>query len=273
MNFKILIGLGSLLILSISTNLFAMTEIAKVNGKVITLEEFNKKFPVLQPLYQNKVATKQDVLDDLIKRELGVQEAKKMNLEKDPDVQEEIQTILYQALIRKTLNKEFEKINITENEAETFYQKNPDVRTSHIFIQILPNTSKELEKKAFNKIKEIQDKDLKSGKSFAEVAQKYSEGIAAPMGGDIDYQSKDKLDPVYYQTALSLKTPGAVSGIIRTQFGYHIIRLTSIRPWSEANHSAVKNMLYAEKKQALFEAYMKSLKSKASIQINAQNLK
>jgi parvulin-like peptidyl-prolyl isomerase len=275
MKVKTFSGCSLLLGLTICTigHSFASTEVAKINGKVITIDEFNRKFPLLQPLYQNKVATKSDVLEDLIKRELGIQEARKLGLEKDPEVQEEIQTVLYQALLKRTLSKEFEKITVTEKEAEGWYSKNPEVRTSHIFIQVLPNVSKEEEKKAFNRIKEIQDKELKSGKSFSEVAQKFSEGVAAPMGGDIDYQGRDRLDPNYYQAALGLKKPGNVSGIIRTQFGYHIIRLTAIRPWAEANHAAIKNQLFSDKKQALFEKYMKDLRAKASVQVNAQALK
>jgi len=235
---------------------FAATELAKVNGKVISLEEFNKKYQALLPLYQNKTPTKQVVLEDLIKRELGVQEAKKMKLEQDPEVQEEMNTVLYQALLRKQLAKDFEKIQITDSDAKDFYTKSPDLRTSHIFVALSPNATKEDDAAALKRIKEIQDKELKSGKSFSEVAQRSSEGVAAPMGGDIDYQSKSQLDPSYYSAALNLRTPGKVSGIVRSQFGYHIIKLTAVRPWSEVDPSAVKQVLFNERKQNLFDKYM-----------------
>ena len=64
----------------------ASTEVAKVNGKIITLEDFNKKYSALLPLYQNKTPTKAAVLEDLIKRELGIQEAKRLKLDQDPAV-------------------------------------------------------------------------------------------------------------------------------------------------------------------------------------------
>lgn len=263
--FSALTGLALL-----SGSSFAATELAKVNGKVISLEEFNKKYQTLLPLYQNKTPTKQVVLEDLIKRELGVQEAKKMKLDQDPEVQEEMNTVLYQALLRKQLAKDFEKIQITDTDAKAFYTKNPDLRTSHIFVALAPNATKEDDAGALKRIKEIQDKELKSGKSFAEVAQRSSEGVAAPMGGDIDYQSKSQLDPTYYTTALNLRTPGKVSGIIRSQFGYHIIKLTAVRPWSEVDPAAVKQVLFSERKQDLFEKYMKSLRSKASVQVKSE---
>ncbi len=245
----------------------AATELAKVNGKMISLEEFNKKYQTLLPLYQNKTPTRAVVLEDLIKRELGIQEAKKLKLDADPEVQEEMNTVLYQALLRKQLSKEFEKIQITDTDAKVFYTKNPDIRTSHIFVALAPNATKEDEAAALKRIKEIQDKELKSGKSFAEVAQKSSEGVAAPMGGDIDYQSKAQLDPAYYEAALSLKTPGKVSGIVRSQFGFHIIKLTAIRPWGEVDPSAVKQVLFNERKQDMFDRYMKALRAKAQVQV------
>ncbi len=258
--------LGALLLSTFSVAQ-AATELAKVNGKVITLEDFNKKYQALLPLYQSKTPTKTGVLDDLIKRELGVQEAKKLKLEQDPEVQEEINTVLYQALLRKQLAAKFEKIVITDTDARNWYNRNPELRTSHIFVQVPMTATKEEEAAALKRIQEIQNKELKSGKSFAEVAQKFSEGVAAPMGGDIDYQVKAQLDPAYYAAALALKTPGRVSGIVRSQFGYHIIKLTAVRPWTDVDPSIVKQALFNERKQSVFEDYMKGLRSKASVQV------
>lgn len=257
------------LTLTIPAFSFSATELAKVNGKVITLEDFNKKYQALLPLYTNKTPTKANVLDDLIKRELGIQEAKKLKLEQDPEVQDEMNTVLYQALLRKQLVKEFEKIHISDAEAKSWYEKNPEVRTSHIFVAIKPGAKKEEELEAYKRIKEIQDKELKSGKSFAEVAQKFSEGVAAPMGGDLDYQTKDRLDPTYYSTAVALRSPGKVSGIIKTQFGYHIIKLTAIREWNDVDRNTVKQLVLNEKRQGIFDRYMGQLRAKASVSIKS----
>lgn len=248
-------------------------DLARINGKVISVEEFNKKYQTLLPLYPNKTPTKAEVLDDLIKRELGIQEAKKLGLERDPEVQDEIQTVLYQAYLKRALGKEFDKLSVSDDEAKSWYDKNPEIRTSHIFIQVTPNASAADDKKALDRIREIEAKDLKSGKSFAEVAQAKSEGVAAPMGGDIDYQMKDRLDPKYYSAALALRTPGKVTGVVRTQFGYHIIKLTAIRSWTEVDRNLVKSLYLKEKREELFERAMKSLRSKAQVQINAQHLK
>lgn len=252
----------------------AATELARVNNHVITLEDFNRKYSENLKFFQLKAPTKQSVLDDLINRELGIQEAKKMRLDKDPEVIDRMNTVLYQALLDKKLSKAFQGIYVTDEQAREYYAKNPEIRTSHIFVAVPPNATPEQVKKAYAKIKAIQDEQLRPGKkSFAEVAQRFSEGVAAPMGGDIDYQTKDKLDPTYYKTALALKTPGKVSGIIRTPFGFHIIKLTAIRPWQDADKAAVKRMVFDEKRNEIFESYMAQLRRKAKIAIHRELLK
>jgi peptidyl-prolyl cis-trans isomerase C/peptidyl-prolyl cis-trans isomerase D len=264
------LALASLCLISIGA--YAATEVAKVNGKTITLEEFNKKYQAMLPLYQGKTPTRAVVMEDLIKRELGVQEAKRLKLDQDPEVVDEMNTVLYQSLLRKQLAKDLEKITITDTDARAWYNKNPEIRTSHIFFAIPPNATKEDEVSARKRMAEA-EKELSAGKSFAEVAQKHSEGVAAPMGGDIDYQAKSKLDPAYYSAALGLRKPGNVSGIVRSQFGLHKIKLTAIRPWGDVDPSAVKAELLNERKQSLFDNYMKGLRSRAQITVKNELLR
>lgn len=266
---KIRYVLAALSALFIGMNSFAATEVARVNSKVITLDEFNKKYQQLAPLYQGKTPTRKAILDDIIKREVGVQEARRLRLDQDPEVRDEIDTVLYAALLRKQLNKDFENINLGDSEVKSWYERNPEVRTSHIFIAVKPGATKAEEQRAQERLKEIQDKYLKAGNmSFAEVAQKYSEGVAAPMGGDIDYQTKEKLDPAYYSTAVALRSPGKVSGIVRSQYGFHIIKLTGVKEWADVDKAAIRNLVMVEKKQQLFEKYMTALRAKAKVTVN-----
>ncbi|OFZ52844.1 MAG: hypothetical protein A2428_04710 [Bdellovibrionales bacterium RIFOXYC1_FULL_54_43] len=252
----------------------AATELARVNGTSISLENFNKKYADSLKFFQFKAPTKKGVLEDLIKRELGIQEARRLGLDKDADVIDRMNTVLYHALLDKKLSKEFEGIHISDDEAREYYAKYPEIRTSHIFVAVRPDAKPNDNKKAYEKIKKIQDENLRDGKAgFAEIAQRFSEGVAAPMGGDIDYQTKDKLDPVYYETALKLKTPGNVSGIVRTQFGYHIIKLTAVRSWEDADRAQVKRLVFDERRSQIFERYMNGLRQQARISVRSELLK
>lgn len=260
--------------LTVGTAAFAAVEVARVNNRVITDQELNRKFDEAKKYLQFSNPTRSSVLDDLIKRELAIQEARKQGLDKDPEILERIETVLYHALLEKRLSKDLEKISVTDQEAQNFYGKNPEIRTSHIFVAVPPAASKEAEKAALDKITSIRDTHLRPGKmSFAEVAQRFSEGPAAPMGGDIDYQTRDRLDPNYYAAAVKLKSPGDTSGIIRTQFGYHIIRLTAIRPWNGTDKARIKRLVFEEKRDEIFERYMAGLKRGAKISINKSAIK
>jgi len=251
----------------------AITELAKVNSTSISLEEFNKKYNENKKFFSLRAPTKQSVLEDLIKLELGVQEAKRLGLEKDPDVQDRMKMVLYHALLDRQLSKEFENIHVSDEEAKEYYSRSPEIRTSHIFVAVSKGANAELEKAALDKIKKIRDGDLKKGKmSFAEVAQRNSEGAAAAMGGDVDFQTRDKLDPAYYNAAVKLKK-GQVSDIVRTEFGYHIIKLTDVRPWEDVDKAQVKRLVFDEKRAQIFEHYMTKLKAQAKVSVHPELLK
>jgi peptidyl-prolyl cis-trans isomerase C len=224
-------------------------------------------------MFSFSAPTRESVLDDMIKRELAIQEAKRLGLENDPEVQERMQNVLYQALLEKQLAKEFESINITDEAAKEYYEKYPEIRSSHIFIGLRPDAPKAEVDAAYARMKTIQDVHLKDpSKGFAEVAQRFSEGVAAPMGGDIDYQTKDRPDPTYYSTALALKTPGKISGVVRTQHGLHIIKLTAVRPWANVDRAKIKRLVFDEKRQQVFEKYMADLRKKSKVTIHSDIL-
>lgn len=254
--------------------LFASTELARINGSVISLEDFNKRYKENLKFFQFKTPNKKSVLDDMIKRELAIQEAKKMGLDRDPEVIDRMNTVLYHALVDKKLSKDFEEIKVSDDEAKAYYSKYPEIRTSHIFIAVRPDAPAAEVAKARERIQKIQKEQLAPGKmSFAEVAQRFSEGVAAPVGGDIDYQGRDKLDPAYYEAALKLKTPGKVSDIVRSQFGFHIIRLTATRPWDEVDKTIVKRMVFDERRNTVFERYMDGLRKQAKVTVKDTLLK
>jgi peptidyl-prolyl cis-trans isomerase C/peptidyl-prolyl cis-trans isomerase D len=251
----------------------AATELAKINDTVITLEDFNTKYKESLRFFRYKAPTRRNVLDDLINRELGIQEARKRNIDRDPEVRERINTVLYHSLLDKELAAKFDTIRVSDDEIQSYYKKNPEVRTSHIFVQVRYDANAAQEKEALDKIKKIEAILKKGDKSFSEIARTYSEGVAAASGGDIDYQTKDKLDPVYYETAVALGKVGSVSNIIRSQFGYHIIKLTAIKEFKDVDKGAYKRIIFDEKRSKIYEDYMDNLKKSYSVQVNYDLIK
>lgn len=253
---------------------WAATELAKINQSVITLEEFNKKYNENLKFFQLKQPTKAAVLDEMIKRELAIQEAKKQGLHQKAEVKERMDTVLYYALLEHNLTTEYEKISVSDEEAKAYYDKNPELRTSHIFVAVAPNATEAEQKAALERIQRVNAEHVLPGKmSFAEIAQRFSDGPAAAVGGDIDYQSKERVDPTYYETAKNLGTPGKISGIIRSRFGYHIIKLTAVRPWEEQDKAQVKRAVFDEQRSIIFERYMGKLREHAHVVDHKELLK
>jgi peptidyl-prolyl cis-trans isomerase C/peptidyl-prolyl cis-trans isomerase D len=176
------------------------------------------------------------------------------------------------ALAPMTTYSSHEDGTITDEEAKAHYKKNPEIRTSHIFIGLRPDATVDQEGAARKRLIEVQE-SLKKGASFAALAQTHSEGPAAPMGGDIDYKTRESLDPAYYNAALELGKPGKVSGIVRTPFGLHLIKLTAVREWDDADISQVKRQIFDEKRAALFEKFMGRLRNEAKVSVNTALLK
>ncbi|OGL43720.1 MAG: hypothetical protein A2149_06225 [Candidatus Schekmanbacteria bacterium RBG_16_38_11] len=133
-------------------------------------------------------------------------------------------------------SKNFAKdATVSEDEIKNYYKKNTDtykakakqVRARHILFSLKPGTKKEqedaLKKKAENVLKEA-----KSGKDFVTLVKIYSdEPMAALRGGDLGYFQKGAMVPEFEKTAFSLNK-GEVSDLVKTSFGYHIIKVEDI---------------------------------------------
>jgi hypothetical protein len=257
----------------LTTNAHAAVEAARVNEQVITSAQFSERYADQLRSAGPAMTSKKEVLEDMVRKEVAVQEAKKMKLDQDPAIQDRINSVLFFAYIEKKLGPEFERMGVTDNEAKAWYEKNPEIRTSHIFIGLSAQPSAEELKKAESKINEIL-KEIKSDKiSFAEAAQRYSEDPSGPMGGDLDFRTKDRLDPTFYKAALRLSRPLEVSGVVRTAFGLHLIRLTGKRDWKETDRTRIKRLILEEKRENLVAKHLSDLRRKSRVTVNAELLR
>ncbi len=270
---KIIISILVIGLPALITPAHAVTEAAKVNDKIITIEQVTTRLAELSKAGNTTLNTKRAVLDDLIKHEAAIQEAKRIKLDQDPAVAERINNVLYFALIEKKLGSEFDKITLSDAEAKSWYEKNPEIRTSNIFIALPPDATADEVQKAVAKLNQI-NSDIKAGKmSFAEAAQKYSEDPSAAMGGDLDYRMKDHLDATYYKSSLRLGKAGEISAPVRTSYGLHLIRLTGKHSWIEVDRAHVKKIILEERRYDLVAKFLNDLRQKAKVSVNEKLIK
>lgn len=275
MNLTTILNAMGVLLLSTSLS-FAQTKgsevVAIIGSKKITVDDFNKKFNEIKSQTLNP-PTKAQFLEDMVRYEVGLQEAAKRNMQNDPVVIDRIQQETYKALLEKDLGPRVQKIQVSDAEMKAWYKNNPEIRTSHILIEFKPGASAEQVAEARKRASEIFEEVKKSKRPFEELVKLYSDDpLSKQAGGDVGWQSRVTLVPAYYDAALGGKV-GEVKGLIETPFGFHIIKITGRRSFEDANKRQVRAAVVDEKRKQAFNDYFEKLKKGYSIKTNPSVLK
>lgn len=250
--------------------------LATIDGDKITLQEFNKeldKIPMNMKMLVASESGKKNYLDRLIVKKLLLREASKAKIESDKEFQERVNDIKEQLLIETLLKKKITAdTQMSEDDLKKYYEehkeefkKDREINTRHILL------------KTEEEAKQVQAK-LQKGEDFTELAKKYSiDPNVRQSGGEIGFQPKGSLIPEYENASFKLTKVGQVSGIVKTQFGYHIIRLEGVKPPSYVPLEEVKEFIKQknaqEKQKEVLEKYIEELKKNVKITIDEALLK
>jgi len=192
-------------------------------------------------------------------------------------------------MVMQLIDKEIKGKATLPNEAEVqkYYdehkkelKQDEQVRARHILIRVDEKADLKTQSAALKKIQEVQAK-VKKGEDFAALAKEYSEDPGSKEnGGDLGFFSKDTMVPEFSKVAFALK-PGQVSDLVKTSFGYHVIKVEETKPAKQlaledevpvAADKKVKvkeyiqNMLYQQVMEKKFEDWLKELKGKSKIE-------
>ncbi|MEC7274685.1 MAG: peptidylprolyl isomerase [Bdellovibrionota bacterium] len=262
------------LLLLVSPSSFSQSDpvVATVNGEKITKSEFDKRYAQNLLFVSDKVVTKKSVLDGMVNKILGIQRAKKQGTNKDPVVVEKMNEVLYHAQISKDLEPELKKIVVTDDDVKKYYNENPEYRTAHILFRVRAQPSKNEATAAQKKALEVYETLKEKPEKFADLANRYSQSSTAPNGGDMGFQPAIRMAPEYFR-AIKGKADGHVTPPIRTQFGYHIIKVLAKKDFGSINTALYKKIVYDKKRDAILEKYFSNMQSGAKININKEFLK
>lgn len=241
---------------------------AEVNGGSITTGDFERELKNL-PEYLKAMADtpqgRKEMLDTMVIRELILQQASKDGLDKGPEIEEKLQDLRKRLVVEAYLKKKVEtESNVSDEDLKKFYEQNKDkfktgeqIKASHILVKT--------EQEAKSILGQI-----KAGGNFEELAKKNSVDSSAAKGGDLGWFGKGSMVPVFEKAALALKE-GQVSDVVKSDFGYHIIKLTGkrpagIRPLEEVKEQ-IKGAIMPGKQQEVFQKIKEELKKTAKITI------
>lgn len=188
-------------------------------------------------------------------------------------LKENLRTMLQQQLWMKSQVK---TSDVTEAQAQTFYDSNkkefdqPEtVKASHILFMVKPEASEadvNKQKEAAIKASERATK----GEDFSTLAKELSEEPGAKeSAGDLGFFTKDRMVPEFANAAFSQKI-GDISQPVRTQFGWHVIKVTETKPAGTVPFAEVKDQitgyLKSTNQREAVQAVLKKLKDSAKVE-------
>jgi peptidyl-prolyl cis-trans isomerase C len=169
------------------------------------------------------------------------------------------------------------KAAVKPEQLADFYAKNPDqfkqperVHASHILIGVPKGADTAAKAQARAKAEQVL-KDVKAGKDFATLAKENSQDPgSAPNGGDLGFFQPGQMVGPFNEAAFSL-APGAVSDIVETEFGFHIIKVAEKQapraiPLDEVKPQ-LEQFLLQRNRQEQTDAFVKGLRSKGMVEI------
>lgn len=240
-----------------------MTTVAKVNGKPITDDDIFEAMSRMPEESRGRMNTdegKTYLLNRIITSELLFNYAKDNQLEDTKKYKERLEAAARDVLIHTAMEEITDSVTLTDKELNEFatnnrqYLSTQQAEASHILVGSL------------EKANEVKEK-LAAGMAFEDAAKQYSTCPSASRGGSLGAFRKGVMVPEFEQAAFAME-PGQISEPVKTQFGYHIIRLDKR---SEADGDSVKkeiaDMLLSEKKAQYYEHVLDELKKKYNVEI------
>ena len=241
--------------------------IASVNKKRITFGTFQKEYKKITNETINP-PNRNQFLDDLIQFEIGVQEAEKKNISAKFNVQKEINKLLYRWLIERTLGQKIQKIKVSEAEMKAYYSKNPEIRTSHIFVELNPGATQKQKAATKKRAAQIHAAVKKSKRPFEELVKLYTDdSLTRETGGDLGWQSSSIMIPSYYNAAIR-QPIGKIAPLVETQYGFHILKLTGKNSYKNARKEYIRLAIFEQKRKKIFDEYFAQLKKRYRITRN-----
>ena len=164
--------------------------------------------------------------------------------------------------------EQYKEEQSSEKKLKAYFEANQDqfsnkeIRASHILL-------KEDNKAEAEKVL----KEALAGKDFAELAKKHSTGPSKDRGGDLNYFGKGRMVPAFEEAAWATPKGKVHPELVKTQFGYHIIKVVDIKGSDKAKYADVKEEVKKAIDRNARADVVKKLRDDANVKINDEVLK
>lgn len=231
--------------------------IATVNGEKIT--ELQRTTHAEQFAARGQQASDAEILDELVSLELMRQEAIKQGLDKSPKMDAEMKIMRARVLANALLNDLTAKVDTSDEALKAEYDK--QIAEANVFEYNASHILLEDEAKAKEIITE-----LDGGADFAEAAKKHSTGPSGESGGELGWFDQGTMVPEFSAAAAELEVGKHTATPVKTEFGYHIIKLSDKRPKQPQPFESIKEQIRGMVMRNAIADYVDGLHSAATIE-------
>jgi peptidyl-prolyl cis-trans isomerase C len=234
--------------------------LAVVNGKAIPSSRVDAMVKQMAAQgQQDSPQLRAMIKDELINRAVLIQEADKLGLSNSADVKTQLEMARESIIIRALVNDYVNKHPVSDAEIKAEYDKfkatagDKEYRARHILVE-----------------KEDEAKDiiakLKAGAKFEDLAKQSKDPGSASNGGDLDWASPAAFVKPFSDAMVSLEKGKFTETPVKTQFGYHVIKLEDVRPAKIPTMEELKPQIADSIRQRKLQAYQQELRAKAKVQ-------
>lgn len=236
--------------------------VATVNGEPIMESDIKAFYKNLPPQFQ-EVPLEQirsQLIERLIEQAIVANAARQEGYHKRPDVQRQLATVT-QSILNDVYIAEKIKAAVTDAKVKDQYQrsialesKTEEVRARHILMKTKSEAMAVIA-------------DIKGGADFAAVAKAKSTGPSGRDGGDLGYFSFKQMVPPFSKVAFALKPGEFTTDPVKTQFGWHIIKVEDRRVAGSQNFEQASQKIRQELSQQAYKDTLAGLRAKARIDV------
>lgn len=198
------------------------------------------------------------ILDQLINQKLLLMDATRNLYEREPEFKAELARVKEELLVNYAVNKAVSSARVTDAEVKAYFDEHPEqfageptVNASHILVSD--------EAQANDILAKIQASEI----SFEDAAKQFSSCPSSAEGGNLGDFGRGQMVPEFDQACFDMEI-GEIRGPVKTQFGYHLIKLNSKSEAAPLQFDAIKEQLrqnlLGEKQQAAYQSKINQLK-------------
>jgi peptidyl-prolyl cis-trans isomerase C len=234
--------------------------VAVVNGKPVPSSRVDTMVKQLAAQGQpDSPQLRSMVKEELINREILMQEADKQGVSSSQDVKNQVDIARQSIVIRALVADYLTKHPVSDKEIQAEYDKfkaqagDKEYRARHILVEKEDDAKGIIAK-------------LKGGAKFEELAKQSKDPGSAANGGDLDWASPASYVKPFSDAMVGLKKGQITETPVQTQFGYHVIKLEDVRDAKIPALEEVKPQIAESLQQKKLQAYQEDLRKKAKIQ-------